>query len=128
MMKSLHSSPVVPVWKSIAMSEFGLSRRLKSSPAWRLEAVAPFSLPGHSRFMSTRSMPRPWLGQRRCMPSRAGRAMSRTAMTLPAICWGSSWSMTICTVRIELISSPCTPLVSVTRLPGSAPLATITDT
>lgn len=29
---------------------------------------------------------------------------------------------------MELISSPCTPLVNTTRLPGFAPLATVTDT
>ena len=54
--------------------------------------------------------------------------MSSTAVTVPDICIGSSWSITFCTVRIELISSPCTPLVSVKRFPDRMPRATTTDT
>ena len=62
------------------------------------------------------------------MLSIAGRAMSSTAMTVPDISAAFSWPMTVCTVCTELISSPCTPLVRVIRLPGLVPLATITDT
>ena len=78
--------------------------------------------------MSVSSKPRPELGQRRCMLSIAGRAMSSTAITVPDISAAFKRPMTVCTVCTELISSPCTPLDRVTRLPGFAPLATITDT
>lgn len=54
--------------------------------------------------------------------------MSSTAITVPDISAGFSWLITACTVCTELISSPCTPLVKVMRLPDLAPLATITDT
>ena len=54
--------------------------------------------------------------------------MSSTAMTVPDMSAGFNRVMTVCTVCTELISSPCTPLVRVMRLPGLAPLATITDT
>src|SRR5215212_11716844 len=53
-------------------------------------------------------MPRPELCHRRCMVTRAGRDTSKTARTVPDIATGSSCSMTHWTVRIELISSPCT--------------------
>ena len=62
------------------------------------------------------------------MPSIAGREISSTAITVPDISATFNWFMTVCTVCTELISSPCTPLVRVKRLPGLAPLATITDT
>ena len=54
--------------------------------------------------------------------------MSVTAITVPDIAAGSSWSITVWTVWIELISSPWTPLVRTTRLPGLAPRATVTET
>ena len=73
-------------------------------------------------------MPLPELGHLRCMLSIAGRDTSVTAITVPDICAGSSWFITVWTVCTELISSPCTPLVRTTRLPGFAPLATVTDT
>ena len=68
------------------------------------------------------------LGQRRCMLSTAGRAMSRTAITVPVISAGLRRPMIVWTVCTELISSPWTPLVRVKRLPGRIPLATITET
>jgi hypothetical protein len=64
----------------------------------------------------------------RCMLSKAGRDTSVTAITVPDICAGSSWFITLWTVCTELISSPCTPLVRTPRLPSFAPLATVTDT
>ena len=73
-------------------------------------------------------MPLPELGHLRCMLSMAGRDTSVTAITVPDISAGSSWFITVWTVCTELISSPCTPLTRTTRLPGFAPLATVTDT
>ena len=73
-------------------------------------------------------MPLPESGHRRCMPSMAGRDTSVTAVTVPDICAGSSWFITVWTVCTELISSPCTPLTKRARLPGFAPFATVTDT
>ena len=106
----------------------GAQQAVEYQPACRLAAVRPFSLPGHSRFMSIRSMPRPELGQRRCMLSNAGRDTSVTAITVPDIAAGSSWFITVWTAWTELISSPCTPLTRMTRLPGLTPRATVTDT
>ena len=64
----------------------------------------------------------------RVTASLAGREMSYTAVTVPDICAGSSAAMVRCTASTGLISSPCTPLISSTRLPGLAPLATTTGT
>jgi hypothetical protein len=61
-------------------------------------------------------------------PSMAGRDTSVTAITVPDISAGSRWFITVWTVCTELISSPCTPLMRTRRLPGFAPLATVTDT
>ncbi len=70
--------------KSIARSELGLSNRLNTSPAGRLTVL--------------NSKPRLLLGQRRCMLSKAEST-------------GFKWPANICTVRTQLISSLCTPLV-----------------
>ncbi len=67
-------------------------------------------------------------GHLRAMPSIAGRERSNTATTVPDIDAGSRPRITVCKVWMGLISSPCTPLISPTRLPGAEPLATITDT
>jgi hypothetical protein len=62
------------------------------------------------------------------MLSRAGLDTSVTTITAPDICVGSSRFITVWTVCMELISSPCTPLTRTARLPGFAPRATVTET
>ena len=76
MWKAVPSMPLETVWKSMPKSAFGRKSPSNSSPACRDGALKPFTSPGHWRFMSIRSTPRPEFGQRRAMPSRAGREMS----------------------------------------------------